>query len=132
MKLRQLLTILGIILLIGCTQEEVIKEPPIINEPQEPEPVIVKEPTEITIKLTQERTFDPEELIIKKGSTVIWLNEGNYPQLLSFHREQPFQNYGMGTIESGKSTSYVFNEPGIYYIRSKWSGKMRGIITVTA
>lgn len=80
--------------------------------------------TEVLISVFDEG-FQPQNIIIKKGTKVFWKNEGgqqHYPNL-------PFLN--QKPLEVGESISYIFNEPGIYNYQCGLHGeKMPGKITV--
>ncbi len=130
MKIGYIVAVLAIALLVGCAQtkpvsvETIPELPETIPEPPEtiPEPPVKeKEVTEIRIVV---RGFDPEEVTVKKGTTVKWLNVVTGAKMLT-------GDIGAsGRIESGSSFEYTFEEAGEYKIFDLF-GKRWGKVTVT-
>jgi plastocyanin len=64
-----------------------------------------------TVEITQMK-FQPAELVVKKGDTVVWVNND-----ITMHdvTEQPSSAWTSGKIESGKSWSRIMESGNDYY-----------------
>lgn len=101
-------------------EEEVVEEVP--------EEVAVEVPEEVAEELLAEikilvRSFDPEELIVAKGTTVKWTNNAPGARMVGGDVR------GL-RLESGESFEYTFEEAGEYSIMEIIS-KARGTIIIT-
>lgn len=96
---------------------EIKKEEPkfvIIEEEEKPEPVIeeIKElPKEAIVKVKR-GFFDPKEIVVKKGTNVIWLNVDDRAHRVA-DSSTPRYFYGDRFLP-GENYSFSFNEVGEY------------------
>ena len=74
--------------------------------------------------------FTPDNIIIKKGSTVRWVNNDNVAHLLASVPVIGSGGIFSPTIEPGASWEYTFNRPGEYYYICFIHKVMYGKVTV--
>ena len=71
--------------------------------------------------------FDPSELKIKTGDSVIWTNRDSTPHTVT-------SDSGAGvnsqTLSEGQTYSYTFNQPGTYNYHCSIHPDMKGVVTV--
>jgi plastocyanin len=103
------------------------------------------EASPVVVRMTDEMKFLPDQLTIRVGQTVRWVNEGesggashsvttNADRLMDpKHVSIPAgaKPFDSGIINPGKSFSYTFTVAGVYkYACAPHEGMMRGQITV--
>ena len=70
--------------------------------------------------------YDPDTLTIKKGSTVIWINDDN-----SLHTvTEDDDEFDSGSISPGNTWSYTFNTVGTYDYYDQYDDDLDGQIIV--
>ena len=69
--------------------------------------------------------FEPEELTISVGDSVMWVNEGSAPHTVDFEDID-----GSGTIRTGNGFERQFDEPGTYEYWCNNHPGMEGTIIV--
>ncbi len=102
---------------------------------------------EVTVGMTMDLQFDPEDLVIPAGTTVTWVNDSAMPHTATGDPEvNPLaetnpeyvklpdgaEPWGSELLQPGESYSHTFDTPGEYHyicIPHVMSG-MRGTITV--
>jgi plastocyanin len=68
--------------------------------------------------------FEPADITVPSGTTVVWTNEGEKPHTVTAHDG----SFASGTLYPGESYQATFYEPGTYtYQCSDW---MQGSVTV--
>ncbi len=85
------------------------------------------------VRLTNEKNkniLEPDNIIIKKGETVKWINEEGEPHLLASMPVIGASGIPSPRIEPGGSWEFKFDEPGEYYYICFIHRKMFGKITV--
>jgi len=90
----------------------------------------------VVVRLTEQKTMDPDELHISKGDTVKWVNtDKNFNHNLVIYPaeiERPTAKdiiVQSGNIAPSSSWDYTFEESGTYAVKDIYSGTMRGEIT---
>lgn len=76
-----------------------------------------------------ESGFDPDTVTVPEGTTVIWANDSEMIQIITF--AGPAGSIDLGAIEPGDSASYTFTKAGTYAYRSEGAGYL-GTVIVTA
>jgi plastocyanin len=76
--------------------------------------------------------FNPDELIVPAGSTVVWTNTGTQVHTVTADDD----SFDSGLLEPGETYSRTFNEPGEYQYYCELHGDpgrlgMAGVIIVT-
>jgi len=127
-----LFAVLAIILLVGCAQTE----PTVTQEEELPEaetpttipqemPDVQETPkaaaSEIEILVAG---FDPEELTVKKGTTVKWINTAPATKVITVDGKSS------GNLASGTTYEHTFDKAGTYKIFDLF-GKKWGNVVVT-
>lgn len=98
----------------------------VTDEQVEEEPV-----TEIEIAMVN-NTYQPTEVTIQVGTTVIWINQDYViHDVVSGTRGNPTGPLNSSVIGSGESYSYTFTEPGTYAYFCSYHFGMDGTIIVT-
>jgi len=69
-------------------------------------------------------TFDPAELDVPKGTTVVWVNRDTVPQTVSG------DTFSSGTLSPGQSYSFTFKDEGKFDYYSSFYPQMKGTIMV--
>lgn len=97
----------------------------------------------IVVRMTNTMKFVPEQVTIKKGRTIEWVNDTDGPShtvttdpdkvsspdhVSIPKRAKPFDS---GVIQPGKSYRYTFTVPGVYRYACQPHESMRGEVTVT-
>lgn len=80
----------------------------------------------IAIKDTK---FMPTNLEITRGDTIVWTNRDAYDHQIA-SSDSSLTDFGSGTLSSGKSYSYKFNNSGIYYYNGMLTPDLEGMIVV--
>ena len=70
--------------------------------------------------------FDPAELIVKRGSRVVWVNEDLFPHTATATAKR----FDSGSIEAGASWGYVASQPGDYAYLCALHPTMKGRLIV--
>ena len=83
-----------------------------------------------------DNVFQPMDLTVPLGSTVVWTNTGNNPHTTTSGNGSngtPNGLWDSGIANPGGSFSYTFDAPGLYtyYCTIHWAVGMVGTITVT-
>jgi plastocyanin len=68
--------------------------------------------------------FDPANITVPSGTTVVWTNEGELPHTVTAHDG----SFASGTLYPGESYQVTFYEPGTYTYQC--SDAMQGSVTV--
>jgi plastocyanin len=97
----------------------------------------------VVVRMTNEMKFVPEQVTIKVGQTVEWVNDPDGPAHTvttdadkvadPSHVSMPAgaKPFDSGVIKSGKSYRYTFTVPGVYrYVCQPHEKMMRGEVTV--
>lgn len=74
--------------------------------------------------------FSPDNIVIKKGETVMWVNNDNVPHLLASVPVIGMQGIFSPNIDPGQSWKFTFDKPGEYYYVCFIHKVMYGKITV--
>lgn len=149
--MKKILALFLILFLIGCTTEVIEVEPeeigvtePVETTPTEPvAPETTNQTTETNataaaptghiIKI-EEWEFDPDEITIKAGETVTWVNEkptgqrNSDAQLLRIRG--PCIGFKSDDFAPGEEFSYTFEEVGECTYRDIYQGNYAGKITI--
>jgi len=149
--MKRILTILILCLLVGCAIKEPIQKPvqptqpvedvkpveqdPIIQQPkpiEQPVDVIVEEVDSNVLYVDVGTSFDPKELNIKKGTTVVWINKGHavhrfIGKTIPYDSSRTFK---LERLEPGMSVNYTFEEDGTYTIYSASFQALKGNVIV--
>jgi plastocyanin len=60
-------------------------------------------------------TFEPNEITVQPGTTVVWTNEDTFAHTVTSGAGEIADGmFDSGTLESGQTYEYTFDEPGIY------------------
>jgi plastocyanin len=97
----------------------------------------------VVVRMTNEMKFVPEQVTIKPGQTIEWVNDPDGPAHTvttdadkvadPSHVSIPAgaKAFDSGVIKSGKSYRYTFTIPGVYrYVCQPHEKMMRGEVTV--
>jgi plastocyanin len=68
--------------------------------------------------------FEPANITVPSGTTVVWTNEGEQPHTVTAHDG----SFASGTLYPGQSYAATFHEPGTYTYQC--SDAMQGSVTV--
>ncbi len=100
--------------------------PTTVVEPTEPAPT--PEPVQVAMVNV---TFEPREITVKPGTTVIWTNEDSFAHTITAGtREQPSGLFDSGSVEGGGTFSFTFEETGTYEYFCSFHPGMDGVIIV--
>ena len=112
MKSHLIIMLVLLIAIAGCG------ETPVAEEPVAPVEEIIEEPAveEVPVMLTASvdilrKAFMPEELRVKLGTTVTWVNKDTIGHTVSFRGSTGYTQYS-GIVPSGKTMEVVFNDVG--------------------
>lgn len=72
----------------------------------------------------QNMQFEPAELIVKRGSRVVWINKDLFPHTATA------KTFDSGSIEANASWSYVASEPGDHAYLCAFHPTMKGRLIV--
>lgn len=129
MKIGCIVAILAIFLLVGCAQTT---PPAIPSTPATTVPAVTIPAVTTTVEEKPAASeigilvkgFDPEELTVKKGTTVKWINTAPANKIITVNGKSS------GTLKSGDMYEYTFAEAGTYNIFDLF-GKKTGKVIVT-
>lgn len=79
---------------------------------------------------TAKNVFLPDNVVIKKGETVRWINDDSIAHIFSSMRLIGMSGISSSSVEPGKSYEYKFEKPGDYYYICFIHNGMVGKITV--
>jgi plastocyanin len=68
--------------------------------------------------------FDPADITVPSGTTVVWTNQGEMPHSVTAHDG----SFASGLLNPGESYQVTFYEPGTYTYQC--SDSMQGSVTV--
>ena len=105
--MKRLILILALLLITSCTTQNTVQSNPL----------------EINI---QNFAFTPNELTIKAGDIVTWINNDNAPHTVTS------DEFNSGNLNPEQSFSYTFSEPGDYEYHCNFHSGMKGRIKVTS
>ncbi len=72
------------------------------------------EPT-ATVRMDQGQCFDPNRMVITRGTTVNWVNEGSVVHFVTLGQDGAAEGSGeRSQISPGESFSHTFNDPGTF------------------
>lgn len=92
--------------------------------------VIATDKPEVPISI-DDNIFRTTYLKIKKGTKVVWTNNGNLRHDVVSAESSPKQGLGSALLAPGQTYEFTFNELGVYeYFCTPHSNEMRGVITV--
>ena len=130
------IVLLILVLIVGCAKGIV---EPTIEEPTPAVEEVVEEEVIVEIDLTESKIMDPDNLDIKKGTTVRWNNndKGFYHNVVIYNLNVEIPTpkdviVQSGNINPGEYWDYVFEESGKYAVKDIYSGTMKGEITANA
>jgi plastocyanin len=72
----------------------------------------------------QDFAFTPSEVNVKAGDTVTWTNKDSVPHTVTG------ENFSSGTLNSGESYSYTFNDLGAFNYKCSFHPQMTGLVNV--
>ncbi|HEY0939749.1 MAG TPA: cupredoxin family copper-binding protein [Steroidobacter sp.] len=72
----------------------------------------------------QNMQFEPAELIVKRGSRVVWINKDLFPHTATA------QEFDSGSIQAGASWSHVASRPGEHAYLCSFHPTMKGRLIV--
>jgi plastocyanin len=79
--------------------------------------------------LMENNTFKPDNITIKVGDTITWINNDSYGhKIIASNGEF---NSGNRYIASGKTFSFTFTKEGTYFYTDESHPSMKGTITVS-
>ena len=110
-----ILMVVGIILISGCGQQQIQKEDSIV-------PISSSQKESISIK---NFAFNPAIINIKIGTTVTWTNEDSVS-----HTVTSEENFDSGTLTSGETFVFTFNDKGTFDYICTIHPSMKGKIIV--
>lgn len=127
MKVSYIMAVLAILLLIGCAQTTVT--PTETAPPTAPaEEPVVEEPAEVTPEVAEVeilvRGFDPEEVTVKKGTTVRWINTAAGTKIVTI------EGKSSDRLESGDTYEKTFEEVGEYRVFDLFGKRWGKVIVV--
>jgi amicyanin len=73
--------------------------------------------------------FNPAQLTIKAGTTVVWTNDEDVPHTVKASAGSGVQ-FESGTLNKGQSFQFTFTKPGTYPYECTLHPDMKGTITV--
>lgn len=92
--------------------------------------VIATDKPEVPISI-DDNIFRTTYLKIKKGTKVVWTNNGNLRHDVVSASSSPKQGLNGPLLAPGETYEFTFNELGVYeYFCTPHSSEMRGVITV--
>jgi len=106
--------LLGLAFTCGCTVQTSSQETtPVATQ------VITQDPAgPVQLVGLKASSYNPEQLYIKKGTTVTWVNEEDRISRRIVHMPKEVTGkilFQSGLLSPGESYSYTFNEPGRYW-----------------
>ena len=102
-----------------------------LSEPVSPEPLDGVHTVNIGHPEGGKNSFTPNNIVIKSGETVRWVDYNRYAHVLSTVSAISAESITSPAIKPGKSWARRFYKPGVYYyICCQYNGKMYGKITV--
>jgi plastocyanin len=117
----------------GDIAEKLIENNPIVPENQsilfddkDAAPVNVP-PSIEEVVMVRSKQIEPENLTIKAGTAVVWVNDDGLKHILIENNDE-FSSY-QKMYEKGSRYKYVFDDPGVYQYRDTVYGA-KGKITV--
>ena len=110
------------------TPETVVTPAPTLTPTQSAAGEVVNQEVQVTII---DSNFQPGELTVSPGTTVMWTNSGNFPHTVTADDG----SFDSGRLQVGDSFEYTFDEPGTYPYHCEIHGAtgglgMSGIIVV--
>lgn len=75
--------------------------------------------------MIKNNSFDPADLQVAKGTTVVWTNQDTSDHSVSSDK------FSSQTLRPGDTFQYTFNDPGTYDYNCGIHPQMKGKITVT-
>lgn len=72
----------------------------------------------------QDFAFSPAEISVEAGETVTWVNKDSVPHTVTG------ENFSSGTLNSGESYSYTFNDEGTFEYKCSFHPQMTASVTV--
>jgi amicyanin len=82
--------------------------------------------TEMNIKIAN-FTFEPQQLMIKAGTTVVWRNSDDIPHVVASPK-----NFRSNALDTDQTFSFTFSTPGTYEYFCSLHPHMTGTIVVEA
>jgi plastocyanin len=74
--------------------------------------------------------FDPEVLRVKRGDRVIWRNQDLFPHTATARNSAGGRVFDSGSVDAGKSWTYVTGQPGDYAYVCDLHPTMKGRLVV--
>lgn len=103
-----------------------ISQPAAQNDPDAAKGKPIKEGTLEIINLTKDG-FEPGNVTIKNGMTVIWINKSDKEAGVSSDSHAPLNS---GRFPTGSSVQLTFDKPGVYKYVNETNPSQTGTITV--
>lgn len=82
-----------------------------------------------TVVSISDFAFNPNQITIRKGSKVTWVNKDSMPHTVT--SDAGSTTLASGTLQSGDSFSFTFNEAGAYNYHCTIHISMKGSVVVT-
>lgn len=76
-----------------------------------------------TVSMRDTNKFNPEEVRIDPGDTVVWNNQGSKSHTVTADD----RSFRSGTVKAGETYSHTFTEEGFYYYYCKFHGGKNGV-----
>ncbi len=83
-----------------------------------------QEPAQDVVVSIRDNYFDPADITVPSGTTVVWTNMGEKPHSVTAHDG----SFASGMLNPGESYQATFYEPGTYTYQC--SDAMQGSVTV--
>jgi plastocyanin len=76
--------------------------------------------------------YEPNEVRVAAGSTVVWRNEGNQPHTVTSDKTADNKSFNSSYLTHGQEWEWTFSTPGEYSYYCEPHNWMRGVLHVTA
>ncbi len=99
---------------------------PAMSQSLPPQPAMNQSTTvsNATTVIMRGNSFDPQNIVVPKGSTVTWVN-GDYAIY-----KVAFDDFQSGSLNRGDTFSHTFNDAGTFGYREATTPGMNGTVTV--
>lgn len=75
--------------------------------------------------------YKPAKIKIKKGQTVIWLNNDDRDHTVASKAKEKDGGFDSGKIAAGDKFEHTFDKPGKYEYGCSYHPRMKGVVEVT-
>jgi plastocyanin len=76
--------------------------------------------------------YEPNEVTVGAGSTVVWRNDGNQPHTVTSDKTADNRSFNSSYLTHGQEWEWTFSTPGEYSYYCEPHNWMRGVLHVTA